>query len=322
MECYFKKGYSVYTEKGKSIAMICPHSGPALQSVSARDDNSETVASLLWSKVGGKLIVSNISRNRLYGLDFNRDIPSLKTATNAFEVFKMNDKEKVSDYMKKYSWVAKDEDEYYEKLKIYQGFWAEVQDEAYILLIHRAFDRMKIVPSIMDILVFTERKIQKKKVNDIITNINTKYFDFFRKIEMDYKNAVLTETKRMILNILRLYNSFDLTKMSSEYREAILKDLEKIEKYSDRISLKRLKTNFSPGNYLEAVKYALDKVPLPEITMETVFDGGSAFGPKRKLFPVKDRIVLQVEPCLFLNFWHPQMAAKILEDIMHEFESL
>jgi hypothetical protein len=302
--------------------LVCPHSGPALHAVSARDDNSETVASLLWSEVGGKLVVSNISRSRLYGVDFNRDIPSLKIAINAHPSFISDDQEKMNQYMKKYAWVAKNDQEYEEKLKVYQGFWAEIQEQKYVILIHRAFDRMKFIPSLMDITIFTERKIQKKKVQDIITKINTKYFDFFRKIEGDYKNAIMAETKRTLLEILRMHNSFDLSKMDPNHRETILKDLEKIERYSDRISLNRLRSNFSPGNYLEAVKYALEKVPIPEITLENVFDGASAFGPKRKLFPVKDRVVLQIEPCLFLNFWHPQMAAKILNNIITELENL
>ncbi|MDD5254314.1 MAG: hypothetical protein PHG05_04440 [Candidatus Nanoarchaeia archaeon] len=323
MECRFKKGYSVYEKIGKEMILICPHSGPALQSVSARDDNSETIASLVWESLGGKLVVSNISRNRLFGVDFNRDIPPLKTATNSYDFFSNSEDDKVSSYMKKYAWVAKDEREYYEKLKIYQDFWAEVKDEKYILLIHRAFDRMKFVPSLMDITIFTEAKIQKKKVQEIISKINTKYYPFLKSIETDYKNAILAETKRMILNILRIHeNSFDIHKMEKSFREILLKDLEKIERYSDKIALNRLRNNFIPGNYIEAVRYALNNVPVPEITLENVFDGSSAFGPKRKLFPVKDRIVLQVEPCLFLNFWHPQMAAKILQNIIEELEKL
>ena len=95
MWCEFKKGYSVYKLSNKDIAVVTPHSGPALEDTTSRDDNSETVASICSKKMGGKLVISNVSRNSLWGIDFNRDIPSMEDALNMFKVILSNKKEAI-----------------------------------------------------------------------------------------------------------------------------------------------------------------------------------------------------------------------------------
>lgn len=319
MDLKIKKGFTVYSQERNGIAIVAPHSGPAFDTVTSRDDNSETVASLCFRNLGGKLIISNVSRKRLWGIDFNRDIPSLSTALKAYNMFNEGkDVQEVSDYKAKYAWVAKDENDYESRLRIYQDFWAEVGKNDLIILLHRAFNRIKAYPTIMDVITFKDKGIKKGVIHDIVKDLNVRYYDFLRRVENDYKAAIYYETKRSVLNILRIYNHFNLAEMGASFSNNITKDLKNINLYADKIALRRLRINFTPHNFLEAVRNALKNAPSPVITVENVFDGSLALGPKRKLFPRKDKIIIEVEPTLFMNFWHPHITSKIVGDVVEK----
>ena len=316
MRVEFKRGYIVYKDSGREPLIVAPHSGPALDIVTSRDDHSETVASLCWKRMGGTLIISSMPRERLWGVDFNRDIPNLKDALDNFESFLNRDNiTKRYDYMKKYGWVAKDESDYETRLKIYQGFWEEVSKGENIIIVHKAFPKLKFVPSILDITTFSGEKIKNKLTDEIVEKINGKYSYFLEKIKEDYKEAIMFESKRMVLNILRIYKTLKSDKIGVIFKENIEKDLEKINMYADKIAKRRVNYSLTPTNYLEAVKNSLENMPNPKITFENVFSGELSFGPKRKLFPLKNKKIIQVEGSGFLNFWHPHIAAEIIKDI-------
>ena len=318
MKIDFKKGYTIYSNAGgKGIILVAPHSGPALASAVTRDDHSETVAMRCFELIHGKLVVSNMSRDRIFGIDFNRSTPSLKNALDHYKQFKDdNTSPECHKYTKRYAWVAKDDKDYYERLQIYQNFWEDVSKGKIIIFVHKNFPKIKAVPSIMDIITFSQKGIKKTIIKEIVEEINAKYFDFFEKISIDYKQAVISETKRYVLDTLRIYEHFNPTEMSPGRLEGIEKDLKKITEYADTIALNRLKRNFTPYNYLAAVRNALDRSPLPSVTVEAVHDGSLALGPVNKLFPHKDKTIIEVECNGFINFWHPHMAAKIIKDVI------
>jgi len=56
-------------------------------------------------------------------------------------------------------------------------------------------------------------------------------------------------------------------------------------------------------------------MPTPQVTFENAFFGDTSFGPKRKLSPLKNKTIIQVEGSGFLNFWHPHIAAEMIKDI-------
>lgn len=320
MKIEFKRGYTIYnSEKINEIMLVAPHSGPALASPVTRDDHSETVAARCWELIGGKLIVSSMTRDRLFGVDFNRYIPPVKSAIEHYPLFLDDHKnEKRYKYTKKYGWVAKDEEDYYNRLQIYQNFWEDVSQGKIIIFVHKNFPKIKAVPSIMDIVTFSQKGIKKKVIKEIVEGVNAKYFDFFQKIAIDYKQAVVIETKRYVLDTLRIYEHFNPNEMSHWRRESIEKDLKKITEYADKIALNRLRNNFTPYNFIEAVKNAVGKIPLPCVTIEDVHDGSLALGPVNKLFPHKDKVIIEVECNGFLNFWHPHMAAKMIRDVINK----
>lgn len=320
MKVEFKKGYILYSKPSKSeIMLVTPHSGPALNNPVTRDDHSETVATKCWDLLEGTLIVSVMPRDRVMGLDFNRYIPPMNLALENYEELllrKTSDKSHL--YLRKYAWVAKDEKDYNNKLQIYQNFWEDVSKGNLIIFVHKNFPKMKAVPSIMDVITFSQKGIKRSVIKSIVESLNAKYFDFFQKVSIDYKQAVLSETKRSVLDVLRIYEHFNPNQMSKSHRENIEKDLKKVTEYADLIALNRLKRNFTPFNYLSAVKNALDHSPLPCITVERVHDGSLALGPMNKLFPHRDKVIIEVECNGFISFWHPHMAAKIIKDVIEK----
>ena len=317
MEFRFDRGFSLYRKEGDSgLIIAAPHSGPALETVTSRDHHSETVASICWKNMGGTLIISHMPRKRLLAVDFNRDIPPQKLALEMFNVFLLaSDNAIMENYRRNYGWVARDAADYEMRLSIYQNFWEEINKGDCILLIHRAFSRIKTIPSIMDVVSFGKRT-NLKILNAVVDHINKKYSSFFKAITKDYRNAIVFESRRTVLKIMRVYDGFDPKQIGVEFQKNLKKDIEVIYKYADKYAADNLKRNFTPYYFVEAVKNAVVKTPEPRLTVSHVFSGDIAHGPKRKLLPDAKRIILEIEPCEFMNLWHPQMAARIIQDLV------
>ncbi len=316
MEMRFKRGYIVYKNNKSNFVTVAPHSGPALENPTSRDDNSETVGSKCWNKFGGKFVVSNMPRNRILGIDFNRDIPSLNEAVGNYNSFVKNeDLDTINSYRKKYGWVSKNEGDYYDKLSIYQNFWADVDSGNPIVFLHRAFPRIKAIPSIIDIVTFKDEGTNKNKIRKIVADLNKEYAPFMKRLEFDYKKMILFEEKRLIYNTIKTFKTFNLSKIRGETKDGIMKDIEKIREYADENFMRALSQNFNPDTFLAAVDNALKNSPAPKITIENVFNGSLALGPKRKLFPT-NKTILEIEPSRFMNFWYPETVAEIVGKLL------
>lgn len=317
MQVKFYPGFAVY-RNGRGPMYVTPHSGPALETTTSRDDNSETVASLCWLKTGGTLVVSNIPRKRLFGIDFNRTTPPIKKALEYFEKFKKDeDQEMLYEYRKKYAWVARDIWDYRNRLMIYKNFWRIVKKGSFIVLVHRAFTRLKAVPSVMDLSTFQGKGIDTMFLKRVVADINSRYYDFFELTDFEYKNVVYLEQKRAINNLLRIYGDFEMKKIKADFLTNIKKDMKVIRKYSKKRLIERLDDDFSPQNFLLATRSALEKIGYPKITVEHVFKGSLATGPKTQLFPTKDKIIIQFEPTTFLNSWYPEEASNMIIEIVN-----
>ena len=316
MQIEFKRGFIVYRENEEPL-VICPHSGPSLINANGRDDNSDTIGSLLWQEYHGILVIGNMPRRRLYGIDFNRDIPELKTALDAYEKFSDNSDTLFKlDYMRKFAFVALNEDDYYHRLRIYQNFWSECENAKIILLVHRAYNRIKGMPSMIDFITFKGKGLEKTMIKNILNYVNRAYFDFFKEVNKMYKQMVMLETERMVVNTLRKYNKFNLNEMSLDLRNSYLADMKVIKQYSNDFLFRRMNRDFEPVNYLNAARSAIENCTLPRITLEEVFDGSLALGPKRKLFPMQDKLIVEIEVCEFLAEWYPEMTVKIIKEVV------
>ncbi len=326
MQIFFRKGYIVYKEKGKGdFTFVAPHSGPALEIPTSRDDNSETVASLCWMKTGGTLVMSTMPRKRALGIDFNRGIPKRTEAVELFSQF-MEDESprRLYDFRNKYAWTAHSEDDHRKRIRIYQSFWNEVRTGSTIALIHAAFNRLKLIPSIMDLSTFDSRGVDRDALEKAVKEVNSEYSSFLREVEKPYKAVVLLEEERVINNILRVSDRFGLDDMNPDFLENVKADLEAMKKYVTRKDMDSLQENFTPRNFLMTCKKALVSMETPRVTVEHYFRASKSIAPKKQLLSPKKkgRIVMNLECSRFINFWHPHTAAEMIVKILERVREL
>ena len=319
MQIFYRRGYIVYREKGeRDFTYVAPHSGPALEIPTSRDDNSETVASLCWMRTGGALIVSTMPRKRAFGVDFNRGIPKKAEALELFDAF-LDDKRptRLHEFRNRYAWTAHNEEDHRKRLKVYQSFWNEVKTGHTIALIHSAFNRLKLIPSIIDITSFDSKGAGSDTLKGIVDDINEEYGKFFREIEKPYKAVVFLEEERAIDNIIRVSDKFGLDDMNPDFLENVKADLDAIRRYTDDEVMKELKESFTPRNFLKASKKALLNMEPPKVTIEHFFKGLKSVAPKKQLMRSRNRkIIMNFECSRFINFWYPHMAAEMITKIM------
>jgi hypothetical protein len=320
MQIFFRKGHIVYMEKGeRDFTYVAPHSGPALEIPTSRDDNSETVASLCWMKTGGKLILSTISRKRAFGVDFNRGIPRKSESLELFEDF-IKDRRPVRlhRFRNRYAWAASSEEDYRKRLGIYKSFWNEVKSGQTIALIHSAFNRLKLIPSIMDISTFNSKGVDKRLLKEIVEDVNEEYRKFFKEIDRAYKAVVLLEEERAINSMIRVSETFGLDDMNPNFLENMKADLDAIRAYTDKDVMKRLEGDFTPASFLRAARKALMNMEPPRVTIEHFFRGARSVAPKKQLLARKRKgmVVINFECSRFINFWYPNQAAEMITGII------
>jgi hypothetical protein len=323
MKTKFNKGFTLYKINDNPV-FVSPHSGPAFHVPTSRDENTDTVASICWLKTKGTLIVSNLSRKMTMGIDFNRDAPSKKFALQMWEKFQRDERiEELEGYRKNYAWAAKDERDHEERLRIYNEFWGAVRNTGNVIVfVHRKFTRMKNFPSILDIITYQGKGVDKSIVKTIVEKINEKYTPFFNSIEGQYKKAILLETERLIQRIKDIFADFSLQSMKVEYKTHIKEDIEVIKKFANKRAVKRLENNFSHKNFILAVRSALKNDIQPRVTLESIFAGNHAMSMMRHLFNKNERIVMEVECNQFLTYWHPNIAADIITDLLNSLKTV
>ena len=326
MQIFFRKGYTVYREKGeRDFTYVAPHSGPAIEMPTSRDDNSETVASLCWMKTGGTFILSTMPRKRAFGIDFNRGIPKKSESLELFKGFLRDERPvRLHSFRNRYAWTSTSETDYRKRLSIYKSFWNEVKSGDTIALIHAAFNRLKLIPSVIDITTFDSKGVDKDLLRGVVDDINHEYSKFFRESEKSYKAVVLLEEERVINNILRVTDKFGLNNMNPDFLENVKADLEAIKRYTSKEDMKELEASFTPRNFLRYAKKALVSMESPKVTVEHYFTGKKSVAPKKQLLDRKRKgqIIMNFEGSRFMNFWYPHQASlmitKILERVRDE----
>lgn len=314
MKIDFNKGYIILGE-GEPF-FICPHSGPSIEVPTNRDDYSDTIASLCWMKSGGSFMISTMPRKAGFGIDFNRTVPDKEEAIDIWEDF-IEDKnpEDLKKFRDKFSFACKDEEDYNNRVSIYNNFWREAEAFKNLVFIHRKFTRLKNYPSIIDVITYSGKGVDMEKAQSSINKANEKYAGFFKQIEDDYKQAILLETKRVLERITRLYG-FELGKIKLEYKEHILKDLEIIKSFASPDIVSDLLNNFTEDNFMAAAEDVLHLAGPPLVTLERIFKGAKAQETKALLF--KNRNMIEFECNAFIGYWYPKEASEIILDILKD----
>jgi hypothetical protein len=317
MERSFFKGFTVYRNGGDPV-FVTPHSGPSFEVPTIRDENSDTVASLCWLKTGGTLVMSNMTRKRIWGIDLNRDPPSKEQALEMFPEF-MADKNraKLKEFRSKYAFVAKTAEDYFDRLKIYETFWTTVGNlGSVIILVHRKYARMKNYPSLMDIVTYEGKGVDMETIKGVIAEINRKYGEQLMAMTEDYKATVLLEANRISSRILDVFGEFSQENIDAEYQTWLREDAEMLKKFVEPEMMENLKKGFTQEAFMAAVQAALAKPVIPEITLENFFKGRKALSVKSKFFN-KQFLIMEVEVNAFFAGWYPSIAADIIVDIVN-----
>ena len=120
-------------------------------------------------------------------MDFNRRVPTFREAMSMWDSFVMDkNQKKMHEYRKNYAWVAEDYKDHDRRKKIYHSFWNEVREGKFIILIHSAFSRLKIMPSIIDISTFDGKGVDRKVLEEVVREVNEKNKQFFREMPESY----------------------------------------------------------------------------------------------------------------------------------------
>ncbi len=319
----FKPGFIIY-KNGYGPVWVCPHAGPAVKTTTNRDENSDVVASLCWTKTGGSLVISSVPRKRLFGIDFNRDVPPEDTSIMLADEFSKDlEKDRLKRYRELYAWASVNKSDYKNRMKIYESFWKTVSRLGNVIIfVHREYASLKNFPSIMEIITYRGEGVNKDIVKTIIKKINKKYDNFLKRISNHYKHTILLEEMRFVDRIKETLSTFDADNLNVYQKERMIKNLKMIKKYADKEILERLKDNFTERNFISAVKSVLKNDIIPTITLENNFSGERAIKMKKPLFINKKNIVMEIESSSFINYWYPETARDIIVDLLNDLISV
>jgi len=331
MQLEVHEGFSVY-KNGYGPVFVALHSGPTTDILSGRDSYSDMIASFCFERNGGTLILANITRNRVYGIDFNREIPDLDVALDMYSKFLKNSSTDLChQYKRKYSFVAENKKDYQEKVRIYKKFWSYIRTSGdFIIFIHTLISRLKNFSSIIDLITFNSRGIDKHILNKIIGEVNEANAKFFKRIESDYKQVILLEQKRIV-------NSISIDKINLEkdmkiadqwcYKKIDSKSSLVLQKNKDYLDfLQNRKINLNDRNtkriLLKIFKYVLKNAPTPKITLENIYNAETAIGPIKEIVKNGRKIAIEVEINSFISRWYPEETVKIIIDIINKIKQV
>src|SRR3989338_857060 len=314
----FYHGFMIYRNMHGPV-YVSMHSGPSIETPTNRE-NTETPASLACLETGGTFVLSNITRKRIFGIDFNRELPTMDKALDMWNEFKTEANPKLlKNFRMRYAFTAHDRTDYKARAAVYNNFWSTLRNTGNLyVFIHRKFSRIKNYPSIMDVVSFSGKGINRRIIQNIINELNEDYKMFFHKISEDYKKAILLEQKRIFSNNERVKKRSELILRDGDFENHMASDMDVIKDFSDTEDKEALQKRFNQRNFETATKSAFKNLGNPLITLDDIFTGELAYGPKKELFLGKDKVVLEIECNEFLNHWYPEITAQIIVSVIRK----
>lgn len=321
MNIEYHPGFIVY-ENGEGPVYVSPHSGPAL-GYSSRDDGSDSLASRCFERTGGTLIVSNVPRNPIYGIDLNRARPPKREAISVYNKYKTTGKKSIlKKHLKKYGWIAKDAKDYEKKNKIYTGFWKKAKSKGnFFVIIHRKYSILKNYPSIMDFMTFDNQGVDRDILKEIINNVNEEYKDFFVSIKKPFVSEIVNMEDQILTEINLKKNDTDINILKDIYSWVLSKEMKKIKENATEHVFDKVRANFTKTNFLHGVRSALNNMGYPEVTLERIFQGKLSFGPKNFLIN-RNSVVLQIESDYFINKRYAEKGSEIIFKIVSDIKKV
>lgn len=318
-------GFIVY-KNGYGPVFIALHSGHAFGDVLGRDDNSDVISVKCWKKYGGTLILSTITRDRVYGIDYNRDIPPVETALEMYNKFINNRERDIKQFKKKYAFVARTKTEYNTKLRIYNTLWSYIRNTGnFLVFLHRHYARIKNYPSLIDVITFKDIGIKRSILQGIIEEVNKTHKKFFKGIENDFKRFLLMEEKRVmcindkeaVSNDIKAIMPWCYEKIEGKKTLIIGKEKDFKDFLLNKETLNRITEKEVQKKMLEIFKKALKNAPSPRVTLEDIFSAEYAIAPMKQLLKSGNRIAVEIEINEFLSRFYPEKTVEIVLDIIN-----
>jgi hypothetical protein len=285
--------------KGAGPSWVAVHAGPGFDFPDSRDEKTDVIAGLCWKRLGGSLVLSNSSRSRSIGVDFNRSPPPMSEAISIHKVLeggKIN-QDDWYDYRLKYAWTAADSKDHMQRLGIYKKFWQEVGKSGTVVVMHRMFGSPKTAGSVMDVF---SRGFDEKKVKSAVLEVNRRHGDFFKEMGKDFADYLLMEERRRISFV-------KLTPPQQLEKEFVVN----MKEHMRILGVREM------NEIIPAFQKHLGKARAPVITVERLFDGSLSTGLKNLS---REKRILQVEVTSFLCNWYPDKASEMICGVLEILE--
>jgi hypothetical protein len=284
---HIKKGYIIADTGTLGPVFVAPHAAIAFYKPGDNQDmNTHHIAYRLARSMGGKALVSSVSRERDVGIDYFRNPPTQKLALENFPVFSKNVSKLTKEYRKHYAWVAQDRKQHKSKQKIFSNFWNEIRNnKGPVVFVHRQYLNPIRHPSAIDVIPFN----YEEETQDLIKQINGKYSQTFKRLLPVYTEAFRFKTRCITMKL----------KLEEENGKKLFRE--------KRPLLRRRSRRF---------RDRLSKEPFIEVTYKRNFTGEKV----KKLIDtyLSDRQdpILHIEINEFLTRRFPSIATYIIEDLV------
>jgi hypothetical protein len=283
MKTRFYPAFMTYDFGDSNPVFVVPHATTSLEYTPRGDIGADLLAVQLAKQIGTKAVISSIPREHEFGIDFNRLPPPERLAIEMFETFaKDEDKDKISEYEKRYAWVSGNRKDYVYKLKTYNAFWSTVgrfcKKDTLLIFLHVQSPMLRNFPSIIDVIPFSRFMGIDKAVDET----NKRFEKKFEKIKKDFVEFSVFHTKHIYANsVLQKFGTTDPKAFSGSTKENHEKMLERLKVLGFADIGEELKRSYSLEKNLKAIEH-VGNLPL-RITCAMNFTGSLALGTQKFL---------------------------------------
>lgn len=298
---------------------IAPHSTVSLISVARGDIMSELITTKLVSKLGGIGVVSTVPRRGRYGIDYFREAATMEEAVAMFTAYRNKDYRSKEEFEKKYSFFARDSEEYLEKINSYNHFWTTVETLApkkpFFVIIHTQGARMKNFPSILDVATLSGKWIDEKVARWAVEKTNMKNKEMISSIKSSLKKySTDWATINLKSSIISRFNNFDASKLEGAFKTRLMNDVRRASCLLNR-DFESIMKCLDWEKYLSLIQECIDCTDFC-VTYQNTFDGKS--GEKRigRLLEKCGGTAVSFETSAFLNEMYPEVSVKMVGDMI------
>jgi hypothetical protein len=286
---HIRKGFLIAETGAPGPVFVAPHAAIAFHKPGDNQDlNTHYIAYKLATQMGGRALVSLVSRERNVGIDYFRNPPDQKTAMDNYALFSKGISRLTRDYRKQYAWVARDERQHESKQKMFSGFWEEIRNSrSPVVFVHRQYLNPIRHPSAIDVIPFNYHE----EVQRVVKELNEKYKTVFQRLFPLYLEAFHFKTRCIMMKL----------KLDEEKKIKFFR--------SRRPDLKRRTARFRGKIRAE---------PYLEITYMRNFKGEKVKNLVNKYLSDTKEPILHIEINEFLTRRFPNIAVYIIEDLVKE----